>query len=121
MSVEFVVFSALPPAELERVEQECRARLEAWFDDHEDSGDEWGEFALGGWVPPPEQAAQMVWLAGDRGPAPSSSARTKQILARLKTIRSAITIERPGNLEVDRLQVSILRFLVERAGPGLAP
>lgn len=120
MSIDFTVFSALTPAELRKVEQACQERIEAWYDENEDAGDDPPvELALGGVVPSPDQAAQMVWLPDDRGPAPPDSEQTRAILERLGTIRSGITIDRPGDLETDPLKVSIVRFLVERAGPGL--
>lgn len=115
MSAEYVVMSPLPPAELEEVERRCRKLVAA----HADTGDEWGEFYLGGMIPSPEEAADMVWLPGDRGVAPRDSAETRRVLDRLATIRSAITIERPGYLDIDRMQVSILRYLIEHAGAGL--
>lgn len=119
MSVDYVILSPLAPAELERVEEQCRERLAAWYEDHEDAGDEIGEFAMGGFIPSPSEAEDMVKLPDDGGQAPPGSKQTKAVLERLRTIRSAITIERPGNLDLDRMQVSILKFLVERAGKGL--
>lgn len=120
MSIDFTVFSALTPAELQKVEQACRERIDAWYDEHDDGGDDPPvELALGGVVPSPDEAAQMVWLPDDRGPAPADSEQTQAILDRLGTIRSAITIDRPGDFATDPLQVSVVRFLLERSGPGL--
>ncbi|MCP4446504.1 MAG: hypothetical protein GY811_14330 [Myxococcales bacterium] len=118
MSVEFVIFSPLAPSVFEGVAHQCRQRLDAWYEEH-DSCDEWGEFFLGGWVPSVTDAAEMIWDDEGAGQACADSPKAKKILERLGTIRSAITIERPGNIDIDRMQVSILRFLVERAGPAL--
>lgn len=115
MSAEFVVYSPLSPSELEQVENTCLEHIAGFYEEHDDAGEQWGAIALGGEVPSADEATALARLPDDSGPSP----RTRTILSRLETIRSAITIERPGDLDVDRMQVSILRFLVARAGAGL--
>jgi hypothetical protein len=42
------------------------------------------------------------------------------ILVRLGGCRSAFSIDRPGDIAVGGLQVSVMRFVLQRTGPGLA-
>ena len=116
--MEFTILSPVSPERMREIESECYGVIREWYENHDDPGDEWGEFHVGGMVPAPREAARMVWLDDDR-PAPESSDKTRQVLTLLGNVRSSLTIAEPGDIAVDLLQVSILRFLLERAGTGL--
>lgn len=118
MSADYIIYSPHPPAKLAELVEACQQRVDEWYLDHESREDQWGEFFLGGEIPSPGDAAAMVFDE-DGVVAPVDSPKTTQILERLGSMRSAITIEHPGNIDVDRMQVSILTFLLEGAGDGL--
>lgn len=118
MSVDYIIYSPLSPAKLAELVETCQRRVDEWYLDHEERDDQWGEFFLGGDPPSPGDAASMVHDS-DGVVAPVDSEKTAAVLERLASIKSAITIERPGNIDVDRMQVSILKFLLEGAGAGL--
>jgi hypothetical protein len=118
MSGDYIIFSPLSPTKLAELVETCQQRVDEWYLDHEERDDQWGEFFVGGEAPSPGDAASMVYDA-DGVVAPVDSPRTTEVLERLGQIKSAITIERPGNIDVDKMQVSILRFLLEGMGEGL--
>lgn len=118
MSVQYIIFSPLPPAQINELVQTCQQYVDEWFIDHADRDDQWGEFMVGGEIPSPGDATAMV--CDEEGIVmPVDSERTAAVLERLATIKTAVTIERPGSIDADRMQVSILRFLLEGSGDGL--
>ena len=118
MSVQYVIFTPLSPVEAAELVDLCHQHIEAWYLDHDDQDERWGELVVGGELPSPGDATAMV-CDDDGVVMPVDSEKTAVVLARLETVRSAITIERPGGVDTDRIQVSVLRFLLERAGEGL--
>ena len=111
MSATWQILSPLTPREMLDLEAECNRVVTDYLDDHPDCDDTWGELGAGGALPTqPEvvSAYQRYRLA-----------LPDVILEKLAACRSSMRIDRPGDLSVDRLQVSVLRYLVERAGDGL--
>jgi hypothetical protein len=118
MSADYIIYSPLSPSNLAKLVATCQEQVDEWYLDHDSREDQWGEFFIGGDVPSPGDAAAMV-VDEDGIVAPVDSDKTEQVLERLGDIKSAITIERPGNIDTDKMQVSILRYLLEGAGLGL--
>lgn len=118
MSVKYIIFSPLSLAEITDLVHTCKQYVDEWYIDHDDRDDEWGEFWVGGDIPSPGDAAAMV--CDEEGIVrPVDSEQTAEVLERLETVRTAITIERPGSIDSDRMQVSILKHLLEGAGKSL--
>jgi hypothetical protein len=112
MSATFYVLSPLEPKEMIAVEQAAISAVETYLAEHPDCEDEWGEMSAGGYLPTEEEARAAY--AKYRLPLDAS------VLARLARCRSCFTIDRPGDIDgVDDLQVSLLRFVLERTGEGL--
>jgi hypothetical protein len=112
MSATWYLLSPLSAKKMNALEEECQAAIDAHLEEHPDSEDTYGEIAAGGVVPGEAEvvaAHQRLSL-----PAPDD-----KLLKRLARCKSALSIDRPGALETDPLQVSILRFLLERIGKGL--
>jgi hypothetical protein len=118
VSLDFVILSPKPPTELGAVEAECRTLLDNWLVTHDGVDEPFADFDLGGLIPSADDAAQMVFEV-DGGRAGDDSPEVAEVLSRLATIRSAITIERPDDPAVNPLVVSVLRFLIRGAGEGL--
>jgi hypothetical protein len=119
VSVDYVIYSPKTPAELGAVLGECRDLLDNWLVAHDGVDEPFADFDLGGIIPSADDAVRMVWdpaggLAGEDSP------EVAEVLSRLATVRSAITIERPDAPETNPLVVSVLRFLLRGAGEGLA-
>lgn len=112
MSVELVLFSPLSPDELEDVVVSCTAEIEAYRARHPTIADKTGELVMGGTVPTIEEARAAHEEYEE--PFPDSLAK------KLAKIRSACTIRDPGDLESSPLQVSAVRYLVDRIDDGLA-
>lgn len=118
MSVQYIIYSPLPQSQITELVEACRQYATEWYLDHDDLDDRWGDLAVGAPIPSPGDAAAMV--CDDEGVVmPVDSEKTAEVLERLAAVQSAITIERPGNMDADRMQVSILRFLLEGCGAGL--
>lgn len=109
MGVEYVIYSPLTTKKVAKVLARCEERIAEWFEIRADYDDPYGEFDLVGDLPAEEEARAMIRPDGDDG----------AILARLPTLKVAITIDRPGDFATSPMQVSIMRFLVENAGEGL--
>jgi len=119
VSVDYVIYSPKTPGELGAVLAECRDLLDNWLVAHDGVDEPFADFDLGGMIPTADAATQMVWDP-DGGQASEDSPEVAEVLSRLATIRSAITIERPDDPAVNPLVVSVLRFLIRGAGQGLA-
>lgn len=118
VSVDFVILSPKLPAELGAVEAECRNLLDNWLVAHDGVDEPFADFDVGGTIPSADDAVQMVWDT-EGGRAADDSPEVAEMLSRLATIRSVITIERPDDPAVNPLVVSVLRFLIRGAGEGL--
>lgn len=112
MSATFTLLSPLGPAEMLALEQALERELEAYFAEHPDGDDEHGEAGVGGRIPSPDEVKDAYRRYRLELPP--------EVLERLARCRSAFTLDRPGDLETGGLQVSVLRFLLERMGEGLA-
>jgi hypothetical protein len=111
MSATFFVFSPLSPEELRAVEAACTSTIEAYLEEHPDCDDEWGELGPGGALPTqPEVASAYRRFRLDL---------PDEIVETLSRCRSSLAIDRPGDLTTERLQVSALRMLLQRAGDAL--
>ena len=112
MSATFYLFALLRPREMFELEAACEREVEAYLGAHPDCADKWGELSAGGCsVPTRQEVIAAYRLYGlDLGDA---------ILERLNACKSSLLIDKPGDLDTDRLQVSVLRFLIERVGQGL--
>lgn len=111
MSATWFIYSPLAPQQMRSLEEECDSAIEEYLEEHPDCDDQFGEILAGGALPAPEE----VRRAYGHYRLPLAPA----ILDRLGRCRSVMTIDRPGDLDVDALQVSALRFLLERAGEAL--
>jgi hypothetical protein len=112
VSVELVFFSPLSPDELEDVVLSCTAEIEAYRARHPTIADRTGELTMGGTVPTVDEAR----AAHESYEEPFTDALAKK----LAKIRSACTVTEPGDLELSPLQVSVVRYLVDRIDDGLA-
>lgn len=113
MSATYSILSSLSPKEMLALEQACIRAVEEYLEDHPDCEDEWGEMGVGGLGIPTADEAREAY-ARDRVPL------DPEVIERLGRCQSVFSIDRPGDIEtVGGLQVSILRFLLERAGESL--
>lgn len=118
VGIDYVIFSPKAPAEFADVEAECRTLVDNWLVAHDGVDEPFEDFDLGGRIPTPEEAATLVWdIDGNR--AAEDSPELAEVLSRLATVRSVITISRPEDPSVSPLVVSLLRFLIRGAGEGL--
>ena len=111
MSATWTIYSPLAPQRMRSLEEECDQAVEEYLEEHPDCDDQCGEVLADGQLPD----ADEVTRGHERYRLPLPAA----ILERLAGCRSAMTIDRPGDLDGDPLQVSVLRFLLERAGEAL--
>jgi hypothetical protein len=111
MGTTWLLLSPFTSKKMLALKQECEAVVKEYRDAHPDLADTCGELAVGTDVPTPDE----VEAAHDERDLPLSDA----VLKRLARCRTSLTIDEPGDLEVDRLQLSVLRFLLERLGKGL--
>jgi hypothetical protein len=113
MGGEWRIYSGLSSQEAAAIEERYAAALEAYLDEHPDAegGSRLAEVLASGLVPATEEILSALDLAPqDLAPA---------VRERLENCRSVLILDRPGNLELDRLQVSALRYLLEQAAPCL--
>lgn len=88
--------------------------LEDWLDEHDGLEQPFAAMELGGGIP--TQAEGRAMAERDQG---QGEAGVTEVLHRLATVRSVLTIDAPGDPEAHPLLVSALRFLLRGAGPGL--
>lgn len=118
MSVQYIIYSPLPLAELTELVQTCQQYIDEWYLDHDEEGEHWGELVVSDEIPSPGDTTAMV--CDEEGIVlPVDSEKTAAVLARLETVQSAVIIERPTHIDAAQMQVSILRFLLEGGGEGL--
>lgn len=118
MGIDYVIFSPKAPGDLAAVLAECHMLVDNWLVAHDGTDEPFEDFDLGGHIPTEDEARALVWdLDGNR--AGDDSPELAEVLSRLDTIRSAITISRPEDPSVSPLVVSLLRFLIRGAGEGL--
>jgi hypothetical protein len=111
MSAPWLLLSPLTTKKMLALQHECEAVIEEYRAAHPDCEDVCGEIAVGGDVPTAEEVSAAH---KDRDlPLPDP------VLKRLARCRTSLTIVEPGDVEVDLLQLSVLRFLLERLGKGL--
>lgn len=111
MSATFLLFAPLSPQEMRELEVACERAVEAYLEEHPDCDDRWGEIIAGGAIPTRQEVLE--------GYGHYDLDLDDETVARLDACRSALIVDRPGDFETDRLQVTVLRFLFERAGRGL--
>jgi len=113
MSATYTILSPLSPKEMLELEESTQRALDDYLQEHPDCDDDWGEMSAGGFIPTHDEviaAYRQFRLELPPG-----------VLERLSRCRSAFSIDRPGDIETEGgLQVSILRFLLERTGQGMA-
>lgn len=111
MSATFRLLAPLLPREMLDLEAACEREVEAYLHEHPDCEDEWGEIVAGGPLPTREEvvAAYRLYRLD----------LSDEVLERLDACQSSLSIDRPGDLDTDRLQVSVLRLFLERAGRAL--
>lgn len=112
MSATFFVFSPLHPKEMIALSDSVVTAVEDYLEEHPDCEDDWGEMSAGGRIPTADEVRDAY--------ARFRIALEGSVLDRLERCRSAFTIDHPGDIDaVGGLQVSLLRFVLERAGDAL--
>ncbi len=111
VSVELVFLSALSPDGRDNVLVSCTAELEAYRAQRPTVADKTGELVMGGTAPTVDEAR----AAHEEYEEPFPDA----LAAKLGKVRSVCTIREPGDLESSPLQVSMVRYLVDRIDDGL--
>ena len=112
MSATYTILSSLEAKEMLDLEQACLRAVEEYLEEHPECEDDWGEMGAGGAIPRAEEVGEAY---AERRLVPDAD-----LIERLGRCRSAFSIDQPGDIEtVGGLQVSILRFLLERAGESL--
>jgi hypothetical protein len=111
MSATFLLMSPLPASALVELEAECTRAIDEYLGEHPDCEDECGEIGVGGFIPTADEvrAAHRQYRL----------ALPAEVLTRLAECKSVLSIDHPGDPDVDKLLVSVLRFLLLRIGIGL--
>jgi hypothetical protein len=112
MSVTYLLLSPLTEQEMLDLEYACGDALDAWFDENPEAENDYGEM---------ETTESVVSLDEvKQGYKKKKLELDGATVERLASCESGFTIEDPGEISGEGgLQVSILRFLLERAGAGL--
>lgn len=112
MSAIYSILTTLEPKAILELEQAAIGAVEEFLEEHPECDDDWGEMSAGGPMPGPAEVRAAYEKYGlDLEP---------DVLERLERCRSVFSIDNPGDIDtVGGLQVSILRFLLERAGESL--
>lgn len=112
MSATYSILSTLEPRALLELEQSAIRAVEEYLEEHPECEDEWGEMGAGGAIPGADEVREAYAKYG--------KVLDADVLERLARCRSVFSIDHPGDIDtVGGLQVSILRFLLERAGESL--
>jgi hypothetical protein len=111
MDLTWFVYTPLGLVEMQAVEQSYRVALAAYFDEHGKVTDEVAQLDAASMVPKPSEVSASYRKAGK--PVPPL------VMTRLRACKRGFRLEHPGNLAVDKLQVSALRYLLRRVGLGL--
>ncbi|WP_156040743.1 hypothetical protein [Chondromyces apiculatus] len=111
MSATWWIYSPLAPQAMRDLEAECERAVEAFLEEHPGCDDEVAEVLAGGELRSLDEVKE--------GYARYRTKLSAAVAARVEACRSVMTLERPGDLDVDALQVSVLRYLLERTGEAL--
>lgn len=112
MSATYSILSTLEPKAMLELEQAVIGAVEEYLEEHPDCDDDWGEMGAGGHIPSADEARDAY--------ARYRLKLEPDVLERLGRCRSVLGIDNPGDIATEGgLQVSILRFLLERAGESL--
>ncbi|AKT36114.1 hypothetical protein [Chondromyces crocatus] len=111
MSATWWIYSPLAPEAMRALEDECERVLEAYLEAHRDSEDEYAEVLASSKLPTLDELEALYRRSRKSIPA--------SVTARFEACRSMMILERPGDLDVDAVQVSMLRFLLEKTGEAL--
>ena len=110
MSWSWYIYTTLAPVEVVRIDAAYQAALDAFLQEH-DVIDSLPEVGPGGPPPPTPEAVSAYWAQSDEPIDPV-------ILARLAACRTTVVLGYvSGGLQDSPLQVSALRFLLERLAP----
>ena len=111
MGVTWRILSPVSARDMLEVERECERALEDYLGRHPEAGKRWGEFTSGGALPVRGDVEREYRRLNLRLPPP--------VRERLESCRSVMSIDGPADLRSSPLQVSLLRFILARAGEGL--
>ena len=111
MSATWWIYSPIAPQAMRDLEAECERAVEAFLEEHPGCDDEVAEVLAGGELRSLDEVKE--------GYARYRMKLPPAVVARVEACRSVMTLERPGDLGVDALQVSVLRYLLERTGEAL--
>jgi hypothetical protein len=111
MSDLWRVFSPISLDAMSELEAECDRLIDAYLASHPKSRDTFGELSASKSVPKEKEARAAYEKAGVAFPTALKTS--------LKACKSALMIERPGDLDRDPLQVSVLAFVLEHAEDAL--
>lgn len=109
MAFSWYVYTPLEPKEALALEDRLRERLDALFRARPTlvpKGPAWGDVTVEEAVPSADDVAELSEAYGREV--------SDEVLDRLDGCRSALSVERNGVRELDPLQVSILRYLLEQ-------
>ncbi len=113
VSFNWYVYSTLSKKQALAVEDRLNEALERLFEAQPALAgkrvEDWGELTVEEAVPSADDAAEL-------GEAYGRSV-SEEVLDRLDACRTAFAVERHGVNELDALQVSVLRFLIDAVGP----
>jgi hypothetical protein len=109
MEGKWFILSPHPHRHLAALEGACDRAVDAYLEENPDCEDTFGEVSAINAVPTEEELKRA--LGKKKGAA--------AVLARFEGCRASLGIERPGSLDDDPLQVSILGFLLEHAGEAI--
>jgi hypothetical protein len=111
VAASWQILTTLSSDEAAALERIVDRAVDAYLEANPDCTDTFGEVSATGIVPSEKEASEAHSALG--------VTLQKAARERLRKCRSSLTIEEPGELASDPLQVSILRFLLERAGDCL--
>ena len=111
MGVTWKILSPVSARDMLEIERECERALEDYLDHHPEHAGRWGEFSAGGTMPVRAEVEREYRSLRMHLPPP--------VRQRLEACRSVMSIEAPGDLQSSPLQLSLLRFILARAGDGL--
>jgi hypothetical protein len=114
LAFSWIVYTTLAPRDALVVEEKLREGIDALLKARPGlarKGGEWGDVTVEEAVPSADDVAELA-DAYDREVS-------EEVLDRLDVCKSAFSVERAGVRDIDPLQVSILRFLLDQCGPCL--
>jgi hypothetical protein len=111
MSDQWRVFSSIAFEKMSELEEACDRLVDAYLLRHPGSKDTFGELSASKGAPKEKDARAAYEEAGIAFPP--------EMKAALKGLKSTLVIDRPGDLDRDPLQVSVLGFVLSHAGNAL--